>query len=307
MELIIGALVFAFVVSLAQALRYRSGERRPVVERIVGESRDEREGALALELEPDEPARLGYLGRLEREARQAGLRVAVRDLLFVMFAVAAVGFLGAFMLTRSFLLGLAALAMGYYAPRWYLGRLKRQRVRAFEAQFEHALTQMANSLRAGEGLMNAVRNVGETMPDPIGYEFRRVYQQMRLGTPQIQALRQVRERVDSEDYEVFVAAVDLQLETGGNLIESFERIAATIRDRQRAREQVRAKTAQQQLSSLIISAMPVLLILGLSIFRPGYMSIFTTTLIGRMALMVCLGLIAVGWIWVRRIVDIRFE
>lgn len=308
MELTVGALAMAFVVSLAYTLRYLAGQRqRSLLERVVGERPEEPGPAAPTPELEEEPARLGYLGRLEREARLAGVRVAVRDLLLVMAAAAGAGFLLALMLTRSVVLGLAAMALGYYAPRWYLARLKQQRIAAFERQFEHALIQMANSLRAGESLMNAVRHVGETMADPAGYEFRRAYQQMRLGLPQLEALRQLGERIDSEDYRVFLAAVDLQLETGGNLIEAFEQIAATIRDRQRAREQVRAKTAQQQLSSAIISAMPVLLVVGLSVFKPDYMAVFTSSFVGRAALITCLGLIALGWVWVRRIVDIRFE
>lgn len=307
MELTLGALTFAFTVSLAHAIRYlRLSHRRTLVDRVVGEAAgEEAEGPAIPEVE--EPARLGFLGRLEREARQAGLRVQVRDLVLVLFVAGTLGFLVTFLLTRSPVLAACAMVLGYYAPRWYLARLKRQRVAAFEKQFEHALTQMANALRAGAGLMNAVGDVGKTMPDPIGTEFRRAYQQMRLGTPQQEALRQVAERVDSEDYQVFLTALDLQLETGGNLIESFERIAATMRDRQQARETVRSKTAQQQFSSIIISAMPVLLVGGMLVFKPDYMSVFTGSLGGRIVLMFCLGLIALGWVWVRKIVNIRFE
>lgn len=303
MPVLIGLLTFVFVLSLRLAVAGLAGARRTALrDRILDdETADELVGP------GGQPETGGWLAALELEARQAGVQVDRRMLLYIMLGIGLLAFLVLLFSTGNVVLALAGLLLGRLAPSRYLRWLIRRRASTFERQFEAALTQMANAMRAGEALMNAVRNVGEMMPDPIGYEFRRVYQDMRLGTPQIEAFRRLGERVRSDDYQMFLATVDLQTQAGGNMIESFEQIAATIRDRQRARERVNSKTAQGRYSGYFISALPVIVAIGLSLVMPSYLAYFLGNAMGRLLLVLMGVMVVVGWLWIQRIVNIRFE
>ncbi|MGH2571240.1 MAG: type II secretion system F family protein, partial [bacterium] len=167
-----------------------------------------------------------------------------------------------------FLLG-AVLGTG---PILLAHRRRVQRIKHFERLFPDALDILTGALRAGMALSGAVQIVSEECADPVAKEFTLLFEETRLGIAMDHALRNLAARVDSKELHLFVIAVLLQRETGGNLTEILEQTAEVIRDRLRILGDVRVMTGQARLSGMILSILPIALCLFIMATAPGYMT-----------------------------------
>lgn len=154
--------------------------------------------------------------------------------------------------------------VGFMGPRIWLKLRVSRRVSAFNDQLGDAITLMANGLRAGYSMLQAMESVGKEMPPPISVEFRRVVQEVSLGVDQEKAFGNMLRRVPSGDLDLMIAAIAVQSEVGGNLAEILEVIGEVIRERVRIKGQIAVLTAQAQMSGIVITALPV--VLGLLLF-----------------------------------------
>ena len=151
----------------------------------------------------------------------------------------------------------------------------------FDAQFVDALDLAARSLRAGHPLTGAFQLAGEEVAAPVGTIFKEVCQQQDLGLALDESLRRAAQVRTSPDLKLFATSVIIQLESGGNLADMMDRLAAVIRDRMRLNRHARVLTAQTQLSKRILLALPFILFLVLSLLNPGYMEPLYSTSEGR--------------------------
>ncbi|MDM8520542.1 type II secretion system F family protein [Anaerolineales bacterium HSG6] len=154
--------------------------------------------------------------------------------------------------------------IGFSGPKLWLKMRVGGRITAFNDQLGDAITLMANGLRAGYSLLQAMESVGKEMPDPISTEFRRVVQEISLGVDQERTFNNLLRRVPSGDLDLMIAAIAVQNEVGGNLAEILEVIGEVIRERVRIKGQISVLTAQAQMSGIVITALPV--VLGLLLF-----------------------------------------
>ncbi|NPA91318.1 MAG: secretion system protein F [Chloroflexi bacterium] len=191
------------------------------------------------------------------------------------------GFVVGWLLSRSLMaaVGLALLGL-LIPPRWLASRIQK-RHQEFQDQLTDVLRLITNALQAGHGLLQAIQVVAEEMPPPAGEEFSRVLQEMSLGYPLVQALRRLAERVESDDMDMVVTAIEIHSEVGGTLSEILSTVSNTIEERVRLQGELRTLTAQQRISGYVISAMPFVLAVILSLLNPEYMR----------------GLFTPGWIW----------
>lgn len=164
-----------------------------------------------------------------------------------------------------------AFVVGFFGPRIWLSMRIRGRLKAFNDQLGDAITLMANGLRAGYSMLQAMESVGREMPDPISTEFRRVVQEISIGVDQEKAFNNLLRRVPSGDLDLMVAAINVQAEVGGNLAEILEVIGEVIRERVRIQGQIAVLTAQAQISGIVITLLPVLLGLLLFFMNEEYM------------------------------------
>jgi tight adherence protein B len=118
---------------------------------------------------------------------------------------------------------------------------------------------MANGLRSGYSLLQAMDAVGREMPDPMAMEYKRVVREIGLGVETERAFVNLLRRVPSDDLDLMITAINVQHEVGGNLAEILEIIGHTIRERVRIKGEIAVLTAQGQLSGYIISFLPVAL------------------------------------------------
>ena len=203
---------------------------------------------------------------------------------------------------------LAALVVGgvlFPIPRVVLRLLKKQRLVKFNIQLEDALGMMSSSLKAGFSINQALEKVSEQEMHPIALEFRLLMQELQLGVPIDQALDNMARRIGSEDFELVATAIITARQTGGELTETLERVAALIRERGRISAKVRALTAMGRLQAIMIGAMPFLLLFGMYHISPAMMDSFVGSFAGVISISVVVILVICGFLTIRKITNVE--
>jgi tight adherence protein B len=181
-----------------------------------------------------------------------------------------------------------------------------RRLRQLEAQLPDALSLMARSMQAGHAFSSALQIAAQESPQPMARELRGVFSEIQYGESPPEALSHWAERVAGGDVRIFVVAVRIQSETGGNLAELLHQTAALIRARQKLHGTVRVLSAEGRLSAWILTTLPFALAGLLSAVNPGFMAQLWTDPIGQ-RLMAGVGLLmAVGMLWMWRLVRLNF-
>lgn len=237
---------------------------------------------------------------------RADLKLTVGEFLAVQVIVAiGLGVVGNF-LFGTIVLALLAAVVGWFAPRWYMSSRQGQRVKAFGNQLGDALNLMVNGLRSGYSVLQAMEAVSRELPKPISAEFARVAQEVQLGVSVEQALANMLRRINSDDLDLMITAINVQREVGGNLAEILDVISFTIRERVRIKGEVNTLTAQGKYSGYVISLLPIGLSLVLFCINKPYISrLFTSGFCGW-AMVVCgLLMIGSGFLAIQKIVNIE--
>src|SRR6187401_2571345 len=165
---------------------------------------------------------------------------------------------------------LVGALFGFMLPRFWLGRRKSGRLKAFNKQLPDTVTLIANALRAGSSFLQAIELVVRESRPPISTEFGRVIREVNLGLPFDVALENMVRRVKSEDFELMATAIAIQHQVGGNLAEILDSIAFTIRERVRIKGEIRTLTAQQRLSGYVVAGLPIGLALFIYLAAPTF-------------------------------------
>jgi tight adherence protein B len=220
----------------------------------------------------------------------------------VIFGVAAA--LGAAWLHNT-TFGLVLGAAASTGPYFYLVVKRKARLHRFEAILPDAIDLMGRALRAGHAVTAAIEMVGREIPDPVGAEFRRVFEEQNFGLPIREALMNLAKRVPVPDLRFLVTAMLVQKETGGNLAEVLDKTGVVIRERSRLLGQLRIYTAQGRMTGWILGMLPFIIFALMNLVNSGYARIMFDDPAGRKALWLGLGLMAVGTWMIRKIVDIK--
>lgn len=249
--------------------------------------------------------RLPRAALLERMLQQAGVAMATsRFLLGVLLLVAAV-LLSALALRQPPWLA-AALALGSaLLPFLWLSLCRAKRLERLEAQLPDAVELIARALRAGHAFPPALQMVAEELPDPVGGEFGIAFEEINYGIPVSDAMLNLATRVPSEDLRFFAVAVILQRETGGNLAEILDNIGKLIRERFKLLGTIRVLSAEGKLSAWILTLLPFATALMIHLVSPGFMEVLWKDPMGFRMVMASLLAMAVGVVWMWRIVKIR--
>ncbi len=255
---------------------------------------------------------------LARELARADLKLKPSEYLMLWvgttFGVPIVMFLLSFVLPtlgNPFLLIIGA-AIGFFAPRIWLGRRKGGRLNAFNKQLPDTITLIANALRAGSSFLQAIELVVRESRPPVSTEFGRVIREVNLGLSFDVALENMVRRVRSDDLELMATAIAIQHTVGGNLAEILDSIAFTIRERVRIKGEIRTLTAQQRMSGYVVGFLPIGLAGFLFIAAPDFMKpMFDNRVavgglpLGVIILMVGGFSMFMGFMFIRKIVDIE--
>ena len=212
--------------------------------------------------------------------------------------------LGLLRQTNPLLLLVLAVAIAS-APVLWLSRQANQRRQAFGDKLPEALDYISRAMRAGHSLTSAIGMVGKEFPDPIGYEFKIVFDEIGFGIPFKDAIGQLADRVQSNDLNFFVISLMIQHETGGNLTELLDGLAKTMRDRFKVRGKIRTLSSEGRASGVVLGSLPFVLAGILSLINPDYISVLWTTPQGQNLLLIGGGLMTVGFFLLNRIIQIK--
>lgn len=249
-------------------------------------------------------ARGGLGEKIALDLARAAIPLRVGEYLLIRWlsalALFAVGVLFANVLVAA-LLGV----FGYFVPRFYVRHAEQSRIRKFNDQLVDSLALMANSLRAGFGLLQGMEAISREMPSPISEEFSQVLHEMSVGATIDEALLGLADRVRSADLDLVVTAMLIQRTVGGNLSEILDTIAYTIRDRVRILREIKTITAQEKLSAYIIGSLPIVMVVVISFINASYVEMLFYTTPGRIMLGVATILELIGFYINKKIIAIE--
>jgi tight adherence protein B len=202
--------------------------------------------------------------------------------------------------------GIVAGIVGTSIPYAYIRYARSRRLQLFEEQFPEAIDLIARTLRAGHAFTTGIELAGSEMPDPVGAEFRMLYDRQMFGQPLPDALKSFAERLPIIDARFFVTAVLTQREAGGNLAEVLDNLGGVIRERFRVKRQVRVLSAHGRITGLVLSALPPVLAFLIFVRVPTQMQILLEDPIGPRLIVLAVILQIIGTLTIRRLVRIEY-
>ncbi|MCC7459748.1 MAG: type II secretion system F family protein [Proteobacteria bacterium] len=194
--------------------------------------------------------------------------------------------------------------IGYQSFRMWLKFAWERRLNAFNEQLVDALNLLANSLKSGLNLSQALQVLIQESKPPMSQEFGMVLSQEKLGLTIDEALEKMLERIPSDDLAIAIHSVLILRETGGDLSETFETIASTIRERRKVSGKIKSMTQQGKMQGLILLLLPFGLGAMLYMVNPPYIIPLVTTQLGWIMIFIMLMFQGVGALWIKKIVNI---
>ena len=203
---------------------------------------------------------------------------------------AVVGFLGGF--------------IGFAIPIWWLRGKQKKRISLFRDQLPDAIDMLVSAMKAGYSFQAAMRFIGEEITAPLGPEFMRFYEEQRLGMEVRTALLALQSRIDSLDLKMFVSAVLIQRETGGNLSEVLGNIGTLMRERAALKADIETLTAESKMSARILSLLPVIVFVLINLINANFMKPMLASTTGIYVFVAAAFMVMAGYYTMMQIADI---
>jgi tight adherence protein B len=200
------------------------------------------------------------------------------------------------------LIGLLATMSPYVYLRWKRGR----RLLQFEERFPEAIDLIARALRAGHAFTTGLGMVADEIPDPVGSEFKLLYDRQNFGMPLPDALRGFAERIPLLDARFFATAVLTQREAGGNLSEVLDNLARVVRERFKVKRQIRVVSAHARMTGFALVGLPPATGVAMMTIAPANAKMLVTDPLGIKMVIVAIILQVTGGLIVKRMVNIEY-
>ena len=242
---------------------------------------------------------------MSRWIEQSGLKASLSGVLLIGLGLGVVLAFVASAIARSKYAMPVGAAVGFALPFLFLNFKRGRRMRAFEEQFPEGLDLIARALKAGHAFATGLKMVADEMPEPVGPEFRKTFDEQNFGLPLKDALDNLTLRVPLLDVRFFATAVLIQRETGGNLAEILENLGHVVRERFKILRQVRVYTAHGRFTGYVLLALPAVLCIALSFINPDHMNLLFRERMGQMMLLGALGLQVMGYLWIKQVIKIE--
>lgn len=311
--LLIGAVAFFFAIAVCLRIVFAT-VATPSPRRIIHRAHDDIREA---------PSRLAKLGQrfslftdrmlesrqksssVNRALDAAGIHMRPGEFVAIVIGVS-LGCFFIFSILLGPLGGLVIAAVVGFGARIFLNVRANKRRTKFAEQLPDTLMILSSSLRAGYGVQQALNAVTEEAESPTRDEFKRAVVETRIGRDLGDALEGIHGRIGNEDFLWVIRAIGINRELGGDLAEILDNVSDTIRDRAQVKAQVRSLTAEGRLSAYVLMALPVFVAGFIQLTNPGYIALLFSTTGGWAAIGFALVLMAVGGLWIRKIVNIRY-
>lgn len=298
------------------AMNLRKDERQKVIDRLKGTRGKVRDGGanpesfrkqaisatgvLAKSFE-----RLSFTAKFQRALDQANMQWSAAQTLVNLCAIASV-LLAVLLLVGAPLVAAVGVAAAVFViPILYLFRRRTKRLKRFVEQLPDVFEMLSQALRAGHSLASGMQLISKELPDPAGTEFGRVFHEQNLGLKIEDAMRNMADRVDMLDVRIFITAVLIQRQTGGDLAEVLDKIGTVIRDRIKLFGTVQALTAEGRLSGYVLLALPVVVFLVMLQVNRAYAELLLYEPMGKMMLTIAIVMQLMGWAMIKKIVNIK--
>ncbi len=248
---------------------------------------------------------IGGLRRLQSYIEQANLKYRAVDVfavslgIFVMFFVllSLAGMM--FFVRLLFAGGLGSL------PIVYIMRIRARRMHKFEELLPDAIDLFTRTMRAGHNIHSGLETMANETIDPVKMEFRKVMEELALGSPLEPTLHSLGERIPLIDLKFFITGLILQRQTGANMVAVLENLATLVRERLNMAAKLKAHTAQQRFSAGLLCVMPLVVALGFWILKPEYIKLLYTDPTGSKFLTYAIISECIGILVIRKIANIR--
>jgi len=273
----------------------------PTEETVVEKPRRD-DGARRLETLGKE----GFAAPLVWLLDQAGMEMTAGKFAAICGASALAGGLLLARIAASTVIGFPIGLFAGFLPILWLRRRANRRASLFEEQFPEAIDLMARALRAGHALTTGLALVAEELPDPVGTEFRLVYDRQNFGMSLPDALRLLAARIPLIDARFFVTAVLTQRESGGNLAEILDNLGSVIRQRFKVRRQIKVVTAHARLTGWVLTGIPVAIGLAMMVVAPDHIRTLIEDPVGVQMLIAAVGLWMIGYLIIRKLVNVEY-
>ena len=242
---------------------------------------------------------------LDRLLLQSGLNWTVAKLLLLALIFGVGTYMAMSLLYVTPLLRIGAALGAAFLPLAYVQWKRRRRLHRIEQQLPDALDLIGRALRAGHALPSGLQMAGEEMADPIGGEFRITHDEINFGVSMQQALMNLSGRVPITDLRYFVVAVLVQREAGGNLTELLDGLSTLIRNRLKFHARVKVLTTEGRMSAWVLCLLPFVIAALLNFANHDFIAILWTDPAGIVITKIVLGMMALGALWIFKLVRIR--
>jgi tight adherence protein B len=254
----------------------------------------------------DRVARKALKGsKFERTLEQSGMGLSVSAFILISLALGGtVALAGVLLFHKAWVMPIA-FALGLLILPGIVKHKRSKRLYRFEEHFPEALDLLSRGIRAGHAFSAGMKMVADELPEPVGPEFRKAFDEQNFGLPLKESLNNLSERIPLLDVRFFSTAVLIQRETGGNLSEILDTLANVVRERFKIRRQVRVHTAHGRFTGWVLMALPAFLAVALTFINPDHMKLLFEDRMGQMMVMGSVVMQAIGFFWIRQVIKIE--
>ncbi|MCM3880167.1 MAG: type II secretion system F family protein [Vicinamibacterales bacterium] len=236
---------------------------------------------------------------------QSGTGLTVSACLLISLMLGGFGAMVAWMIVHKGFMAPIGFAIGVIVLPAIIKGKRTKRLYKFEEFFPEALDLLSRGIRAGHAFSAGMKMVAEELGEPVGPEFRKAFDEQNFGLPLKESLNNLCMRVPLLDVRFFATAVLIQRETGGNLSEILDNLAAVVRERFKIRRQVRVHTAHGRFTGYVLMALPAFLAVALSFINPDHMKMLFEERMGQFMIVASIVMQAVGFFWIRQVIKIE--
>lgn len=241
--------------------------------------------------------------RFDAMVEQSGLELTPSKLIVIAAATSAgLGLLGG-VIRQNILVAAVGAIIGAIVPVFYVNMKRNARLEKLLSQLPDAFDLMSRVIRAGQTMSQGLQAVSDEFAPPIAGEFAFCYEQQNLGLPPETALRELARRTGILELKIFVLAMLIQQQTGGNLAELLDKLSHMIRERYKMRGKIKALTAEGRMQAIVLLGLPPVLFLAMLLLNRDYAGVLL-----EMPSLLWITLIseALGALWIRKIVNFDF-
>jgi tight adherence protein B len=248
---------------------------------------------------------VGVLRRLQTVIEQANLKYRAADVFALSVALGVCCFLLTTLFGMLFFLRILFAVLAGFAPLAHILRKRSKRMRRFEEQLPDAIDLFTRTMRAGHNIHSGLETIATETSDPVKMEFKKLMEELGLGSQVEPALHELGKRVPLIDLKFFITALILQRQTGANMVAVLENLSTLVRERLNMAAKLKAHTAQQRFSAGLLCCMPLVVALGFWILKPDYLRLLWTDPVGTKFFTYAICSEIVGVLVIRKMANVK--